>query len=204
MSVVDPRMEATGRSSSTQPSQTHPSSTDTTSITSALGRLLTQPELAPPTITPASAADSLGSLPSPLPSRPTPVPSSSSSSSVYPSSSLLTIEDLHQAPSASTETLPQYSRRAPLTTSAEDEAPLKTFQFQSRSRKMSLRFDAAGERNPVLLQPEPEARSWLKGSLVLSLPSAEPITHVRIRLEGVVRTMVMKVSRATCATRDGG
>lgn len=123
---------------------------------------------------------------------PTPYPSFPNS--VYPALATLTLDDTSHAPSASTETLPRYSRRAATSASAEDDPPLKEFALQSKSRKMSLRFMAAGEANPVLVQPEPDARTWLKGSLVLTLPSSEPVAYIKIRLKGVVRTMVMKVS----------
>ena len=122
-----------------------------------------------------------------------PASTTSSSSSVYPA--LLTAEDTEHGPTASTETLPCYSRRPPTAIAAEDEPPLKEFAFTSKSRKMSLRFSAAGEHNPVLVQPEPDARTSLKGNLVLTLPSSEPVTYIKIRLKGVVRTMVMKVSQ---------
>jgi len=175
------------------------------------------PSLAPPLLStspvgssPLSPVQALAPAPAPPPSHslhaftPAPIAVSNPASAIHPSPplasssnsvylALLTAEDAEHAPTASTETLPRYSRRAPTGAGAEDEPPLKDFAFTSKSRKMALRFAAAGEANPVLVQPEPDARTWLKGDLVLTLPSSEPVTYIKIRLKGIVRTMVMKV-----------
>lgn len=65
-----------------------------------------------------------------------------------------------------------------------------------------MEIEAAGEAHVVLLQTDLEGKVWLKGRLVVNLPQAEPVTHIKIRLSGIVRTMVMKVSRSDDSMRD--
>jgi hypothetical protein len=63
----------------------------------------------------------------------------------------------------------------------------------SRSRKLQLEVRAPGEAHIVLMQTETDGKVWLEGKLVVSLPSPEAITHIKIRVKGIVRTMVMRV-----------
>lgn len=72
----------------------------------------------------------------------------------------------------------------------------------SKSKKLEVQIKARGEDHVVLAQTEVDGDVWVEGKLTVNLPSAEPITHVRIRVKGVVRTMVMKVR--SLSFQEGG
>ncbi|ORY87438.1 hypothetical protein BCR35DRAFT_38591 [Leucosporidium creatinivorum] len=93
------------------------------------------------------------------------------------------------------ETLPQYSRRAPGATTPQNAnlPPQRLHVHISRSKKLELQVKARGEDHVVLSQTEVGGDVWIEGKLVVTLPQPEQISFLRLRVKGVVRTMVMKV-----------
>ncbi|KAK4703965.1 hypothetical protein P7C70_g2252, partial [Phenoliferia sp. Uapishka_3] len=89
------------------------------------------------------------------------------------------------------DVLPAYSPRPAVVGLTE---PTRQHAYLSRSSKLRLEVTAAGEAHILLQQPlEGDGKSWLEGQLRVTLPQPESITHIKIRLKGVIRTMVMRV-----------
>lgn len=64
----------------------------------------------------------------------------------------------------------------------------------SKTRKLELHLQARGEQHVVLVQQAPGAPVPIEGKLVMHLQQPEAISFLRIRVKGVVRTLVNKVS----------
>ena len=65
--------------------------------------------------------------------------------------------------------------------------------LSSRTGKLGLELYARGREHVILIQEEPDGITELQGVLKLVLRDPESVTHVKIRLKGIVRTLVMKV-----------
>lgn len=127
-----------------------------------------------------------------LPSRPTPPPSNLpfSSNPAPTDSHLPTVpyEGLHQSiaasPSLEGDELPSYSRRAQV---VEPPPPTRLHRYTSKSNKLLLEIPAAGTAAPTFLGRIDDTRIKLAGTLKLTLPQAEDITHIRVRVKGITR-----------------
>ncbi|KAL8292346.1 hypothetical protein RQP46_001812 [Phenoliferia psychrophenolica] len=96
------------------------------------------------------------------------------------------------APPPRDDELPAYTPRAVPAPTADEVRRIHA--YESRSGKLRLQCTAAGQAHILLLQPlEGDGKVWLEGELKLSLPQPESITHIKIRLKGLVRTMVMRI-----------
>ncbi|GAA6064398.1 hypothetical protein JCM10212_007136 [Sporobolomyces blumeae] len=91
------------------------------------------------------------------------------------------------------DALPSYSRRAPVSRDLLSTLPSKRLHLlTSRTGKLHLELEARGKEHVVLIQEEPDGQTDLTGTLKVSLKEPEAVTHVKIRLKGIVRTLVMK------------
>ncbi|GAA5978770.1 hypothetical protein JCM5350_004816 [Sporobolomyces pararoseus] len=93
------------------------------------------------------------------------------------------------------DSLPSYSRTAPISPNLISTLPPKRFHLlTSRSSKLSLSIPARGSQHVILIQELPDSSTLLSGTLTLNLPNppGESISHLKIRLKGIVRTLVMK------------
>ncbi|KAI5477556.1 hypothetical protein MNV49_006144 [Pseudohyphozyma bogoriensis] len=88
--------------------------------------------------------------------------------------------------------LPAYAPRTP----RAPPLPTKLHKYESRSGKLRLELTAAGEQFIIIQGSPTDGKTWLEGGeslLKVALPSSETITHVKIRIKGVVQTMVMRI-----------
>ncbi|GAA5960463.1 hypothetical protein JCM3765_003642 [Sporobolomyces pararoseus] len=93
------------------------------------------------------------------------------------------------------DSLPTYSRTAPLSPDLVSTLPPKRLHLlTSRTSKLSLSLPARGSRHIILIQESPDSSTPLTGTLTLNLPNqpGESISHLKIRLKGIVRSLVMK------------
>ncbi|GAA5839118.1 hypothetical protein JCM11251_003681 [Rhodosporidiobolus azoricus] len=91
------------------------------------------------------------------------------------------------------DALPSYSRRAPVQPDLLQSLPPKRVHLlTSKSGKLALELTARGRDHIVLIQEVPDAATSLNGMLKVNLKDPEGITHIRVRLKGVIRTLVMK------------
>lgn len=107
------------------------------------------------------------------------------------------------------EALPGYSRRpgpadydypAAVPTTGESPAPpdpslppRRPRRLESKSGKLVLDLDERGTADRiVVVQQVPDGPTTIHGTLTLRLREPESITHLRIRLKGIVRTLVFK------------
>ncbi|GAA5856695.1 hypothetical protein JCM9279_000304 [Rhodotorula babjevae] len=89
--------------------------------------------------------------------------------------------------------LPGYSRRAPLDPRlTADLPPKRRHVLASKTGKLHLDLDARGKDHVILVQEQPDSDVTLSGTLTLVLRDPEAITHVRVRLKGMVRTLAQK------------
>ncbi|BGP00093.1 hypothetical protein NBRC10513v2_004316 [Rhodotorula toruloides] len=94
---------------------------------------------------------------------------------------------------ANPDALPGYSRRPPILPYLTAGLPPKRLHvLNSKSGKLNLEVQARGRDQMVLIQEVPDGEAHLDGMLRVSLKEPESITHVKIRLKGMVRTLVMK------------
>jgi hypothetical protein len=71
--------------------------------------------------------------------------------------------------------------------------PKRLHLLTSRSGKLQLELQARGKEHIILIQEEPDGQTELSGQLNLKLlKEPEQVSHVKIRLKGIVRTLVMK------------
>ncbi|GAA5864052.1 hypothetical protein JCM1840_000686 [Sporobolomyces johnsonii] len=108
----------------------------------------------------------------------------------------LATSDAPPAPNAQASTgdaLPSYSRRAPVPQTLVASLPPKRLHLlASRSGKLHLELEARGRERVVLIQERPDADVDLHGRLKVVLREPEGVTHIKIRLKGIIRTLVMK------------
>lgn len=91
------------------------------------------------------------------------------------------------------DALPGYSRRPPADPATHAGLPpRRPRRLESKSGKLTLALDERGQDRIVVIQEEPDAACTIQGSLGLVLREPETISHVRIRLKGIVRTLVFK------------
>ncbi|GAA6043900.1 hypothetical protein JCM8097_004298 [Rhodosporidiobolus ruineniae] len=152
---------------------------------------LSRPTLGRPTSEiPFSGSSSHQTVPLPNSAPPTPGPST-----LYPSASPAgrpRSRSRSPVPPEDDE-LPSYSVRAPIPHYLLSSLPPKRLHLlTSKSGKLALELNARGREHVVLIQEVPDGECSLDGKLKLSLPAPESITHVRVRLKGVIRTLVMK------------
>ncbi|GAA5911770.1 uncharacterized protein JCM6883_001263 [Sporobolomyces salmoneus] len=89
--------------------------------------------------------------------------------------------------------LPTYSRRPPIDPELVNSLPAKRIHLlSSRTGKLHLELKARGREHVILIQEEPDGVTELAGVLSMVLKEPESVTHVKIRLKGIVRTLVMK------------
>ncbi|GAA5932257.1 uncharacterized protein JCM15063_001172 [Sporobolomyces koalae] len=149
----------------------------------------------------ASRLSSFLDLPHPNTSAP-PSPSLANSASVPFSSARHSSIPLPTSPRASRppsptaqDALPTYSRRPPPPSdpTADDSLPPKRLHLlASRTGKLHLELQARGREHVILIQDEPDGPTTLAGTLKVLLREPETVTHVKVRLKGIVRTLVMK------------
>lgn len=97
-------------------------------------------------------------------------------------------------PTPDGDVLPGYSRtarEAAEAASAIDPAlpPRRPRHLQSKTGKLALDLNERGADRIVVVQEVPDADTSVQGTLTLTLPQPETISHVRIRLKGIVRTV---------------
>ncbi|GAA5932192.1 hypothetical protein JCM1841_001223 [Sporobolomyces salmonicolor] len=91
------------------------------------------------------------------------------------------------------DALPSYSRRAPVPPNHLASLPPKRLHLlASRSGKLHLELEARGRERVVLIQEQPDQDVDLHGRLKAVLKEPEGVTHIKIRLKGIIRTLVMK------------
>ncbi|GAA5851726.1 hypothetical protein JCM8547_001186 [Rhodosporidiobolus lusitaniae] len=92
------------------------------------------------------------------------------------------------------DALPSYSRRAPVPAQfTQDLPPKRLHLLTSKSGKLALELKARGkEEVMVIVQEVPDSETNVEGKLKVILPEPEGITHIRVRVKGVVRTLVSK------------
>ncbi|KAM0753262.1 hypothetical protein T439DRAFT_323903 [Meredithblackwellia eburnea MCA 4105] len=89
------------------------------------------------------------------------------------------------------EILPAYTPRQ---RALPPPLPTRQHVYKSSSGKLTLDVKAAGDAHILLMQNlEEGGKTVLEGQLIVNLPSPEQITHIKIRLKAIVRTMVMRV-----------
>ncbi|KDE03945.1 hypothetical protein MVLG_05579 [Microbotryum lychnidis-dioicae p1A1 Lamole] len=88
--------------------------------------------------------------------------------------------------------LPSYTRRAPHLGRVHPPPP-RQHVVTSRNKKLKLELRAPGENHIILMQSRPGETMKLQGKLVLQLPNPEAISQVRVRVKGIVRSLVLKV-----------
>lgn len=94
---------------------------------------------------------------------------------------------------ADDDELPGYSRRAPVDPDLTANLPPKRLHvLTSKTGKLHLELQARGKEHVVLVQEAPDGDVTLDGHLQVHLREPESITHVRVRLKGMVRTLVQK------------
>ncbi|BGP16824.1 hypothetical protein JCM10213_004670 [Rhodosporidiobolus nylandii] len=135
----------------------------------------------------------------PLPSSAPPTPGLSSSSSRRAVPPLPTRPSSSHHPSAppplaeDADGLPSYSLRAPVSPHLLASLPPKRLhKLTSKSGKLVLELQARGREQVVLIQEVPDGETKLDGRLKVVLKEPEGITHVRARIKGVIRTMVVR------------
>ncbi|GAA6010293.1 hypothetical protein JCM11491_006252 [Sporobolomyces phaffii] len=178
--------------SSTRPrSRSRPS---TPSLASRLSSFLDLPTTSPSSSTPSSpslAQQSSSGVPfssSRHTSIPLPAPTASVASARSPSA----LPSQAQA-QADDDGLPTYSRRPPIAPELVGSLPPKRLHLlTSRTGKLALEIQARGTQHVILIQEEPDGVTELQGVLKMVFKEPESITHVKIRLKGIVRTLVMK------------
>ncbi|GAA5829294.1 hypothetical protein JCM3766R1_001049 [Sporobolomyces carnicolor] len=164
--------------SSARPNRSRPS---TPSLVSRLSSFLDLPAASPASSTPSLAQQAA----------PSAVPFSSSRHTSIP----LPPPSDSQAQSNQTpdDGLPTYSRRPPTAPELIKSLPPKRLHLlSSRTGKLGLELYARGREHVILIQEEPDGITELQGVLKLVLRDPESVTHVKIRLKGIVRTLVMK------------
>ena len=70
--------------------------------------------------------------------------------------------------------------------------PKRLHVLTSKTGKLHLELQARGKEHVVLVQEAPDGDVTLDGHLQVHLREPESITHVRVRLKGMVRTLVQK------------
>ncbi|GAA6004368.1 uncharacterized protein JCM10292_001448 [Rhodotorula paludigena] len=98
------------------------------------------------------------------------------------------------APAEDGDALPGYTRRAPPAPrrAANGLPPKRLHVLSSKTGKLNLEMRAHGQDHVVLIQENPDEDASLAGVLDVKLKDPESITHIKIRLKGLVRTLVMK------------
>ncbi|GAA5987477.1 hypothetical protein JCM11641_003842 [Rhodosporidiobolus odoratus] len=170
------------------------SSAPQTARPSASNRLsVARPVIGRPTSeVPFSNAGSHSSVPLESSSAAQPTPANPSSYRSFADSShharSLAVPNLEDA-----DELPSYSRRAPIPSYLLSSLPPKRLhKLASKSGKLELEVRARGREHVVLIQEIPDADTNLEGCLKVVLKEPEGITHVRVRVKGIIRTMVMQ------------
>ncbi|GAA5931456.1 hypothetical protein JCM3775_006858 [Rhodotorula graminis] len=98
-----------------------------------------------------------------------------------------------QPPGDGDDELPGYSRRAPVDPRlTADLPPKRRHVLASKTGKLRLDLDARGKDHVILVQEQPDSDVTLAGTLTVHLRDPEAITHVRVRLKGMVRTLAQK------------
>ncbi|GAA5883301.1 hypothetical protein JCM3774_004143 [Rhodotorula dairenensis] len=104
-----------------------------------------------------------------------------------------------QPDEADSDQLPGYSRTpgsglgTPVTAVDPSLPPRRPRRLESKSGKLVLDLEERGTADRlVVIQDPPDAATSIRGTLTLCLREPESITHVRIRLKGIVRTLVFK------------
>ncbi|GAA6055310.1 hypothetical protein JCM3770_004833 [Rhodotorula araucariae] len=122
-----------------------------------------------------------------------------SSTSAPPTAPLASHRSYAVDPVSSTATsrdgdaLPGYSRSAPLAPYLTSGLPANRLHvLASKTGKLHLELHARGKDQVVLVQELPDGDVTLDGVLQVILREPETITHIRIRLKGMVRTLVQK------------
>ncbi|GAA6021562.1 hypothetical protein JCM10207_005068 [Rhodosporidiobolus poonsookiae] len=91
------------------------------------------------------------------------------------------------------DALPSYSRRAPVPSHLLASLPPKRLhRLTSKTGKLGLEITARGRDHVVLVQEMPDAETNLEGRLKVVLKDPESITHIRVRVKGVIRTLLIK------------
>ncbi|BGP40699.1 hypothetical protein JCM10449v2_004661 [Rhodotorula kratochvilovae] len=91
------------------------------------------------------------------------------------------------------DALPGYSRRVPVAPYLTSGLPAKRLHvLASKTGKLNLQLHARGKEQVVLVQELPDGDVALDGVLQVVLREPETITHIRVRLKGMVRTLVQK------------
>lgn len=91
------------------------------------------------------------------------------------------------------EELPSYSRRPIGGPRSIHLPPMTLHIFTSKTGKLELNVKARGDQHAIMIQEDVDADVPIDGTLLVSLPTAEAISFIKIRVKCMVRTMVMRV-----------